>query len=126
MKTICSLAAVHVALLCQAGAEVPSTNNAVPLPDDASTDSWAFSAYVYGYLVPESRDYVNPTFTADHGWLHLEARYNYEALETGSLWVGYNFSAGKELVFEIAPMLGGVFGELTGIAEPAQRADGTS
>ena len=69
-----------------------------------------------GYLVPESRDYVNPNFTADRGSLHLEARYNYEALETGSLWVGYNFKTGENLVFEFAPMLGGVFGNLTGVA----------
>ena len=66
--------------------------------------------------VPESRDYVNPNFTADRGSLHLEARYNYEALETGSVWVGYNFTTGDNLVFEFAPMLGGIFGNLTGVA----------
>jgi hypothetical protein len=71
---------------------------------------------VYGYLVPDSRDYAQPTVTADHDWLHLEARYNYEALNTGSLWAGYNFSGGDKLQWEITPMLGGVFGELNGIA----------
>jgi hypothetical protein len=81
-----------------------------------SSNQWAFYASIYGYIVPESRDYVNPNFTADHGALHLEARYNYEALETGSLWVGYNLSFGEKLVFEIGPMLGGVFGDLSGIA----------
>jgi len=81
-----------------------------------STEQWAFYASVYGYIVPESRDYVNPNFTADRGALHLEARYNYEGLETSSLWVGYNLSFGEKLVFEISPMLGGVFGNLTGIA----------
>jgi len=81
-----------------------------------STEQWAFYASVYGYIVPESRDYVNPNFTADRGALHLEARYNYEGLETSSLWVGYNLSFGEKLVFEISPMLGGVFGDLTGIA----------
>lgn len=81
-----------------------------------TTNTWAFNASAYGYIVPHSRDYINPNFTADHGWLHLEARYNYEALETGSLWVGYNFSVGNELVFDFAPMVGGVFGDLTGVA----------
>jgi len=93
------------------------TTNTVPqVAPEIATNHWAFSASLYGYIVPESRDYVNPNFTADHGWLHLEARYNYEALETGSLWAGYNFSAGEKLVLEFAPMLGGVFGDLTGIA----------
>ncbi len=64
---------------------------------------------------PTTRNYVQPTFTADRGWLHLEARYNYEALDTGSAWVGYNFS-GETLAWEFTPMLGGVFGDTTGIA----------
>lgn len=116
MKTQCAMAAIAQALLASAGAEDMATNNVAHLQAEATTNQWAFSAYVYGYLVPESRDYVNPNFTADRGWLHLEARYNYEALETGSLWVGYKFSVGEKLVLEITPMLGGVFGDLTGIA----------
>jgi hypothetical protein len=48
--------------------------------------------------------------------LHLEARYNYEGLDTASVWVGYNFSVGEELSLDITPMLGGVFGDTTGIA----------
>jgi len=75
-----------------------------------------FLCRVYTYLVPDSRDYAQPTITADRGWLHLEARYNYEALDTGSAWVGYNLGGGKKLAWELTPMLGGVFGETTGIA----------
>ena len=59
---------------------------------------------------------MQPTFTADRGWLHLEARYNYEALDTGSAWVGYNFSGGDKLAWELTPMIGGVFGDTTGVA----------
>ena len=92
------------------------TNNVAETPPEAAGKEWAFYASVYGYIVPESRDYVNVNFSADRGWLHLEARYNYEALDTGSLWVGYNLSFGKELVFDFAPTLGGVFGGLTGVA----------
>ena len=83
---------------------------------EGSTNGWAFSACAYTYLVPNDRDYLSPIFTADYTWLHLEARYNYEALETGSLWVGYNFSFGRQLVLDVTPMLGGVFGDLTGVA----------
>ena len=92
------------------------TNTPPTAPPETVTNTWAFSGTVMGYLVHDERDYVQPTFTADHGWLHLEARYNYENLETGSAWVGYNFSGGSKLAWELTPMLGGVFGNTTGIA----------
>ena len=59
---------------------------------------------------------MNPNFTADRGWFHLEGRYNYEAFKAGSLWVGRNFKAGEKLGLAVTPMVGGVFGDLTGIA----------
>jgi hypothetical protein len=55
-------------------------------------------------------------FVADREWLHLEARFNYEDRETGSLWIGYNFSGGETVEWELTPILGGVFGNTTGIA----------
>lgn len=78
--------------------------------------AWAFSASAYTYFVPGSRNYIQPTVTADHRWLHLEARYNYEDLDTGSAWVGYNFHVGEKLSLDFTPMLGGVFGHTSGIA----------
>src|ERR1017187_4226457 len=92
-----------------------ATNSVVPAME-AEFKKWAFSVSVMGCLVPDGRDYAQPTITADRDWLHLEARYNYEALETGSTWLGYNFSGGKKLQWEVTPMLGGVFGDLTGVA----------
>jgi hypothetical protein len=83
---------------------------------EASGKPWSFSASAYTYFVPDSRNYVQPTVTADRQWLHLEARYNYEDLDTGSAWVGYNFSVGEKLSLDFTPMLGGVFGNTTGIA----------
>jgi hypothetical protein len=94
----------------------PVATNSPPPATENEARKWSFSATVMGYLVPDSRDYVQPTITADRGWLHLEARYNYENLETGSAWLGYNFSGGKKLAWEFTPMLGGVFGNTTGIA----------
>jgi len=81
---------------------------------------WEYSITVYGYLVPDEQSYAGPTATADRGWLHLEARYNYENLRTGSLWVGYNWSAGKKWTLSVTPMIGGVFGRSTGIAPGAE------
>jgi hypothetical protein len=93
-----------------------ATNAPPPAAEPAADKSWSFSASVNTYFVPDSREYVQPTFTADRGWLHLEARYNYEGLDTGSAWVGYNFSFGEKLSLELTPMLGGAFGDTTGIA----------
>lgn len=116
MKTSTFLFGLAAAGLGPIWAGAQSTNETSAAQIESKGQSWSFSAAAYGYLVPESRDYINPNLYADHNWLHLEARYNYEALETGSLWAGYNFSWGEKLVFGITPMLGGVFGDLTGVA----------
>lgn len=98
--------------------EVPvaGTNATPAVAKEAAEKAWAFEASLYTYVVPDSREYVQPTFTADRDWLHLEARYNYENLDTGSAWIGYNFSFGERLTLDITPMLGGMFGKTTGIA----------
>ncbi len=79
-------------------------------------NQWEYALSTSTYLVLNGRDYANPNFVADRNWLHIEARYNYEALKTGSIWLGYNFGFGDKLVLEVTPMLGGVFGDSTGIA----------
>ena len=84
---------------------------------ESDEKAWSYYASAYAYLLPgNDDDYLQPTFTADRGWLHLEARYNYEAPETGSLWAGYNFSVGEKVTFEATPMLAAVFGATTGVA----------
>jgi hypothetical protein len=80
------------------------------------TDSFAYDLSSYAYFVPDDQNYVSAIFTADRNWLHLEGRYNYEDIDSGSAWVGYNFSIGSKIVFDATPMLGGVFGSLHGIA----------
>jgi len=93
------------------------TKNATPeVAKESNEKAWSFSLSATTYVVPDFQEYVQPTFTADRGWLHLETRYNYENLETGSVWLGYNFSGGEKLEWEFTPMLGGVFGDTTGIA----------
>lgn len=101
---ICFLLIVHKSL----------AGTAAVLPGE--TETWEYSISAATYVVRNGPDYVNPVFTADRNWLHLEARYNYEALKTGSVWLGYNFNVGDKLVLEATPMLGGVFGNSTGFA----------
>jgi hypothetical protein len=87
----------------------PATTASTPEP-------WEYSLTVDGYIIEGEDGYAQPTFTADHKWLHLEARYNYENFRTGSLWAGYNFAWGKTWQFAVTPMIGGVFGRTNGIA----------
>jgi len=111
------LAIFGVALLAvsQVAAQTTAGSTSSSLPD-SSTDQWSLSFNISGYIVPHDRSYASPTFSADRGWLHVGARYNYEDKETGSLWLGYNFSTGEKLVFEATPMIGGVCGTMTGLA----------
>jgi hypothetical protein len=87
-----------------------------PKPDATSQRKWDLSLNVAGYLVPNDRSYASPTFSADRQHLHLEARYNYEDKETGSIWTGYNLSAGSKVILELTPIVGAVFGNSAGIA----------
>ena len=91
-------------------------HNPAPKPQATNAEPWEYSLTVDGYIIPGEDGYASPTFTADHSWLHLEARYNYENFRTGSLWAGYNFSWGKTWQFAVTPMIGGVFGRTNGIA----------
>ncbi len=77
---------------------------------------WGVSFSAYTYIVPNGEDYVQPTVTADLGRMHLQARYNYEELDTGSVWAGYRFGGGDALKWELTPMLGAVAGDITGVA----------
>ncbi len=111
---------VRCALLC-AALSWPAAPALAAVAGDPSAPSsegagWSFEASAYGFFVPESRSYLNPNLAADRGALHLEARYNYEALETGSAWVGWNLAWGDALALELTPMVAGVFGSVDGIA----------
>lgn len=104
-----------VVVLLAAGpayAQTPPASAAPPARDKA----WSFSASAYTFIVPDGADVVQPLLTADRGRLHLEARYNYEGTGTGSLWVGANFSGGDAVWWELTPLIGGVFGDITGVA----------
>jgi hypothetical protein len=110
-----SVSLLYLLLLIPMMARAQTNTPPSALPETA-TNQWDFSVTAMGYLVHDSRDYIQPTIAADRNWLHLEARYNYENLDTGSAWVGYNFAGGERLAWEFTPMLGGVFGHTTGIA----------
>lgn len=64
---------------------------------------------------------VEPTSIIPQAWIYikdfyLEARYNYEDKKTVSLYFGRAFSFDKKAVWEITPMVGGVFGKTNGVS----------
>jgi hypothetical protein len=117
MRTTQYVAALTVMVLFAGPAWVQAASNSKPDSSGTSASNpWSFSLTADGYVVPHAEFFLSPIATADRGWLHLEARYNYEDLQTGSIWVGRSFSVGHRFVFEATPMIGGIFGNTTGVA----------
>ena len=88
----------------------------VVVPGAMEAPAWKWGPSVLLYVLRDEPDLVQPTLTGDLGPVHLEARYNYEDRDTGSAFVGWNFTVGEELVLGLTPMIGGVFGRTSGIA----------
>jgi hypothetical protein len=120
VKSCWSLAvSVTLALAVTARAQEAAPAGA-PLPVEGPT--WSFSVPGALYLLPDEEDFVQPTFKADRGRLHLEARYNYEDRESASFFAGANFEMGHEVKLALTPMIGGLVGQTDGIV-PAFEAD---
>jgi hypothetical protein len=122
MKAIETLALLAALVLESGRALGQATPGDVSIKEPAAAgQGWQYTLTVDGYIVPKGTSYINPVWTADHSWLHLETRYNDENLRTASLWVGYNFSRGDisaddKWELDITAMIGGVFGRTNGIA----------
>jgi hypothetical protein len=84
--------------------------------DSLPPPAWSVDASLWAYIVPDSPDFLSVTVLADHDWLHLEGRYNYEAIETASFWVGYNFRVDRKISLFFTPMVGGLVGSIDGAA----------
>jgi len=90
---------------------------------DSSQASWSFSATGYYYIVPDDNS-ISFVGYADHKKLHLESRYNYEDIHTGSAFAGWRFETNGNFQFGATPMMGIVFGNTNGIA-PGIELDAT-
>jgi hypothetical protein len=102
--------ALAVALVLTAGP-------AVARAEEPASKAWAAALYVDAYAVPGEDGVLIPTVFLDREQLHLEARYNYEDLRTASFHAGWSFTFGEEEKFlEATPMLGGVVGNVDGMA----------
>ena len=83
-------------------------------------DSWSASATSLGYSVPEQPDFLMVVAPVDVRWFHVEGRYNYEGLDSGSVFLGLNAGVGDRLRLDATGMIGTVFGDTAGVA-PAMR-----
>jgi len=95
-----SATAVH------AGEDEHSGQSALP----AEKPSWEFALTAYPTVVRGGENYTSAIATGDRGPLHLEARYDYESVGARSAFVGWNFSGGEEITWELTPLLGGAWG----------------
>jgi hypothetical protein len=76
----------------------------------AAKPSWEFAITAYPTVVRGGENYTSAIAVADRGPLHLEARYNYESVGARSAFVGWTFSGGEAITWELTPLLGGAWG----------------
>ncbi len=112
MIGITAAAMLLVAMTCNA----QESGIATAPSSTADAPGWAYSVTGSYYSFRNQDDFLLAVATAERGQLHLEARYNYEAIDSGSLFAGWKFSGGEKLTYELTPILGAVFGKKEGIA----------
>ncbi len=83
--------------------------------DTVVRSPWQHEIYANFYIFSDDF-FVLPNYKVNKDWLHLEARYNYEDMNTFSAWFGYNFSGGNKFQYSLTPMAGGIIGNTNGIA----------
>lgn len=74
------------------------------------------------YFLPSEDDLSIPVLSVNYNdWL-IESRYNYEARDAASLWLGKVYSFGESLEFELTPLIGAIFNSFEGAA-PGLKTD---
>jgi hypothetical protein len=100
-----------VLLLARAAAQEPPA-------DAAATEEgagWGGRASLSYYYLPHDSDFLVAIGAADHGALHLEARYGYEDRRTASFFAGWNLGFGEAVRLDLVPMIGAAVGRTGGI-----------
>ena len=60
------LACLAIAVVVMGRAVLAQAPTNAP-PEAADDEKWSFTVFTYTYFVPDDRDYLQPTFTADRG-----------------------------------------------------------
>jgi len=105
--------ALAAAMLCAAGAaaaqDAQPTGRRAARPD---RPDWELALTAYPTQPRGGDTTTSAIAAADQGPLHLEARYGYEAKDARSAFVGWTFSGGDKLAWEVTPIVGGGWGPL--------------
>jgi hypothetical protein len=89
--------------------------HAVAVYADDGAAKWSGSVTGYYYAMRDEPDFGVGVASINRGALHLEGRYNYEARDSGSVFVGWNFSGGDRVTFQFTPIFGVLFGDSRGV-----------
>jgi len=109
MKTLlCAFAGV--AAVAATSAIAAENEPSIRRASSATKSSWEFALTAYPTVVRGGENYTSAIAVADHGPLHLEARYNYESVGARSAFLGWTFSGGETITWELTPLLGGAWG----------------
>jgi hypothetical protein len=76
----------------------------------AGKPSWEFGLNAYPTVVRGGENYTSAIIVAVRGPLHLEGRVNYESVGARSAFVGWTFSGGEAVTWELTPLLGSAWG----------------
>jgi hypothetical protein len=112
MKRLCSMA--------MGGLLALTATRGTTRAEEAEQRRWKATVNAYLFAVPDQESFFMVTAPVEIRWFHVEARYNYEALRSGSVFAGVNAGWGQALRLDLTPMIGGLFGELDGLV-PALR-----
>lgn len=78
----------------------------------------------YTYALPDQPNYGMAVGSVNVGSLHFEGRYNYEARASASAFVGWTFSGGKDVTWEVTPIVGSLFGRARGLVPGVEASVG--
>ena len=81
---------------------------------EAAAPETTFAATGYYYAMRDQPDFGVGVVSLNRGSFRLEARYNYEARDAASAFVGWRFAGGDTVTFEVTPIVGALFGSARG------------
>ena len=99
-----------IAIAIATAALAAGDERAAPAPSIAADSQWEFALNAYPTDVRGGENYTSAIAAADRGPLHFEARYNYESIGARSAFVGWGFSGGEDVTWEVRPLVGGAWG----------------
>ena len=95
-------------------AAIPAAASAADA-DGAASAPVSFGVTGYYYAMRDEPDFGVGVATLDRGPLHLEARWNYEARDAGSIFAGWKWKGGDVVTWEVTPIVGALFGSAHGV-----------